>query len=263
MISIFNCGYDSRHRKALDMFRPKGTSDYTLLLIKSNAFFEWGNVYTELSPNTALLYDKHTYVHYGSRTPDYNNDWIHFDLEEEDLPFLSGLQIPFNSPFPLPYLGQLSEYSRLIVMEKHSSHPYREQILDSLMRTLLYSLASQIHAQPDKASSHKFYSLMNNLRMSVLNAPHRKWTVENMAETVHMSPSYFQHLYKELFGISCMQDVISARLKNACFYLRTTEMSIKALADFCGYENELHFMRQFKKYNHMTPSQYRTHYRNG
>lgn len=34
-------------------------------------------------------------------------------------------------------------------------------------------------------------------------------------------------------------------------------MSIRSLADFCGYENELHFMRQFKKFVGMTPSQYR------
>ncbi|MDR7813236.1 helix-turn-helix transcriptional regulator [Lacrimispora sp.] len=147
-------------------------------------------------------------------------------------------------------------------MEKHSSHPYRVQILDSLMRTLLFTLASQIHEKPDKASSHKYYGIMNRLRVSILNAPHSKWTIDTMSQSVHMSPSYFQHLYKELFGTSCMQDVISARLKNACFYLRTTEMSIQSLAGFCGYESEFHFMRQFKKYKNMTPSQYRYHYRN-
>ncbi|MEY8355478.1 AraC family transcriptional regulator [Lachnospiraceae bacterium 54-53] len=262
MISVFNCGYESRHRKTLDMLRPEGSSDYTLILIKTEAFFEYGNVYTELLPNTAILYDKHSYVHYGCRTPDYNDDWIHFDLEEEDLPFLTDLEIPFHTPVFLSYAGQLSEYIRLIVLEKHSAKHYRKQILDSLMRTLLYSLASQIHARPEKGASHKYYSVMNDLRISILNAPHRKWTVEGMSDSVHMSSSYFQHLYKELFGTSCMQDVISARLKNACFYLRTTEMSIQSLAGFCGYDNEFHFMRQFKKYTRMTPSQYRNHYRN-
>ena len=38
-------------------------------------------------------------------------------------------------------------------------------------------------------------------------------------------------------------------------------MSISSLAAFCGYDNELHFMRQFKKGTGMTPSQYREAHR--
>ena len=34
-------------------------------------------------------------------------------------------------------------------------------------------------------------------------------------------------------------------------------MTVQALAAFCGYENELHFMRQFKKCTGLTPSGYR------
>jgi AraC family transcriptional regulator of arabinose operon len=114
---------------------------------------------------------------------------------------------------------------------------------------------------PDARLSNKYYAPMHKLRLEIFNAPHKKWGVEQMAQSVYISPSYFQHLYKELFGISCIQDIIRARLKNACFYLCTTEMSIHALADFCGYENELHFMRQFKKQLGMTPSQYREQHR--
>lgn len=262
MISILNCGYESRHQKPFDMLRPEGSSDYTLLVIKSSAFFEYSQTYTDISANTIILYDKNSYVHYGCHSSDYNDDWIHFDVEEKDLPFFHELNIPLQTPIHLSDAGQLSDYSRLIVMEKHSSHTYKNQILDTLMRSLLCTLASHILENPDKAASHKYFSLMNELRVSILNAPHRKWTVENMAQSVHLSPSYFQHLYKELFQTTCMQDVISARLKNACFYLRTTEMSIQSLAGFCGYDSDFHFMRQFKKYKNMTPSQYRSHYRN-
>lgn len=85
------------------------------------------------------------------------------------------------------------------------------------MRTLLYSLASQLLSSPDEAMENKYYSAMNELRMSILNTPHKKWTIEAMAELVHISPSYLQHLYRELFGVSCIQDVIQARLKSARF----------------------------------------------
>lgn len=261
MIKIYNCGYESRHRAVFSMRRPVGTPDYTLLVVKTSAYFEVDHVLIDTPPDTAILYDKNSYVHYGCSEPSYNDDWIHFDLDDQDLSFINSLQIPFNTPCPLSYTGQLSDYARLIVLEKHGNRPYKEQILDSLMRVLLYSLASQIHSQPDKITSHKLYGILNDLRISICNMPHKKWTIENMAHSVHLSPSYFQHVYKKLFGISCMQEVIQARLKNACFYLRTTDMSIQSLAEFCGYDNELHFMRQFKKYRNMSPSQYREYCR--
>lgn len=261
MITINNCGYESRHMTTFEMKRPGGTPDYTLLLIKTAAFFEYNQTLQDTPANTVILYDKSDYVHYGCQTPDYNDDWIHFELEERDFAFFKSLNLPFHTPVCMSQIGMLSEYARLIVMEKHSGHLHREQILDSLMRSLLYTLSSQLQTAPDPATDHKFYSVLNSLRMDILNAPHNRWLVEEMAGKVHMSPSYFQHLYKKLFGISCIREVINARLKNACFYLTTTDMSIHSLASFCGYDNELHFMRQFKKYTSMTPSQYRSCHR--
>ena len=154
-------------------------------------------------------------------------------------------------------MGTLTDYSRLVVIEKLSSHIYRENIIDSLMHTLLYSLASQYHAAPETYGNNKYYYPMNELRMEILNAPNKKWDVNELADQIHISTSHFQHLYKIFFGLSCKQDVITARIKHAKFYLRTTEMSIHSLAAFCGYDNELHFMRQFKKATGITPSQYR------
>lgn len=260
MIQVFNCGYESRHTTPINIRRPNGGSDYTLLIIKTEAFFEQNNKMTEIAPNTVILYEKYSYVHYGSQSSNYNDDWIHFDLIKGENLFDS-LIIPFNTPIPLTFCGQLSEYVRMIVQEKLGNSIWKEQLLDALMHTLLYSLDSMIRSISALPITQKYFSCMNQLRMELLNAPHKSWTVSHMAEQVHMSPSYFQHLYKELFGISCMQEVIQARLKNARFYLRTTDMSIQSLALFCGYENELHFMRQFKKYEHLTPTQYREQFR--
>lgn len=260
MITIYNCGYDSRHQSAFEMHRTH-TPDYTLLLVKTSAYFHIDGQPMDTQPGTAVLYDKQADVWYGSRRPDYNDDWIHFDLEQNDMAFLESLKIPRNVPFLLRHMGQLSEYARMIVLEKNSGHLMKEQILDSLMRALLLSVSSQLMTAPDYRTSHKYYDTLNRLRMSILNAPHKKWTIGDMSATLHMSPSYLQHLYKQFFGTSCMQDVINARLKNARFYLRTTDMSIQALAEFIGYDNELHFMRQFKQQEGMTPTQYREKYR--
>lgn len=50
MISILNCGYESRHQKPFHMLRPEGSSDYTLLVVKSEAFFLNTTILTGISP---------------------------------------------------------------------------------------------------------------------------------------------------------------------------------------------------------------------
>ena len=182
---------------------------------------------------------------------------IHFDLLDEDAGLLRELAIPVNRPFKLPYLGTLTDYCRLIVQEKLSNHFYKREIINSLMHSLFYSLSDQIRLLPDSNVRNKYYYPMNALRLEILNSPYQKWDITAAAQRLHLSTSHFQHLYKQFFGTSCIQDVIGARIKQAQLYLCISDMSVSSLALFCGYDNELHFMRQFKKLTGMTPSQYR------
>lgn len=256
MISIIQCGYASRHRLPVNIIKKEGVPNYVLLLVRTAAFFDLNNSQIDTEPNTFVLYNKNAYRHYGSLTPSYDDDWIHFDLSGNDA-LLEQLHIPFDTPICLPNMPVLSHYVYLIVKERHTSGPNSPQIQDALMRALLYNLDGQLALLTSRGSGCKYDQQLNDLRSRIRNAPHEKWTIETMAKSVHMSPSYFQHLYKELFGVPCMQDVIQARLDRAKFYLDTTDMAIQSVSVICGYDNELHFMRQFKKFEGMRPSEYR------
>lgn len=261
MITVNVCGYDSMHKMVFDRSSPDGFEDYTLLLIKTESFFELGGEKISFPPNTVMIYGIHSPVHYGCSKPHYNDDWIHFKLLREDSNLLEQLAIPVNCPFTLPYLGTLTDYTRLIVQEKLSAHPHSPQVIDSLMHALLYSLSDQLHTRSDCNTNNKYYYSLNELRLEILNAPYKKWDMPQIAGRLNLSVSYFQHLYKQFFQTTCIQDIIHARIKYAQLYLCISEMSISSLALFCGYDNELHFMRQFKKICGMTPSQYRETHR--
>lgn len=104
---------------------------------------------------------------------------------------------------------------------------------------------------------------LERLRADICNTPHHDWTVAEMARRIRVSPSHFQHLYREAFGLSCKQEVIAARLERAKFHLSTTDVAIGPLAALCGFENESHFIRLFRAREGMTPMQYRRVYRTG
>ena len=80
MIIVSNCGFDSRHRAGFDIRRPNGNGFYTLIFIKTEAFFEIDGKLINTPPNTAVLYDKTAYVHYGCDTQTYSDDWVRFDF---------------------------------------------------------------------------------------------------------------------------------------------------------------------------------------
>lgn len=260
MIAVTRCGYDSNHKTKFEMLRKTGVPNYVLLLIKTEAYFELKERMIRTNPNMVILFDRNTYMHYGSIANTFNDDWIHFDFVDEE-PFWDSLKIPHNEPLYLPQTGLLSNYVRILVQESHNKSNYKNKIQDSIMRLLLYSIASQLVMLPNVAKADRYYMLLSQLRMNIHNTPHKKWSVEAMAASVHLSQSYFQHLYKELFQVSCVQDVINARMERAKFYLSTTDISIKSLSNICGYENDLNFMRQFKKMEGFTPSHYRKLYR--
>lgn len=78
-----------------------------------------------------------------------------------------------------------------------------------------------------------------------------------MASEVNMSRSYFQHIYRKTFGVSCITDVISGKIEKAKELLSETTFTVSQVSLMCGYDNEEHFMRQFKKMVGVTPTKYR------
>lgn len=258
MIRIPTCGYNSQHPLPFEMEHKKGLPEYLLLLVKTDAWFALGGEQVQTRPGMAILFPKQTYIRYGCLHAGYNDDWLHFrfDAPQEEQ-FLENLQIPFQRPLYVPEPHSLSRYLQLLNGVYRSDTPNRAQILDALARALLYALDGQLRQPYDARMSNKYYPAFLQMRAELYNTPASDWSAEGMAAVQNLSLSYFQHLYKQFFRCACQQDIIRARLSQAEFYLTTTDMRIRRLAELCGYQNESHFMRQFKKVEGMTPSEFR------
>lgn len=258
MINVTICGHDSHHPRTCNIEHSHGLSDYLLLLVKTNAWFYIDGKRTATAPGMVIMFDRNLYIHYGCDIPDYNDDWVHFSISgDKDIAFFSMLDIPRNIPLYPPSVYLLEQYFLLLTGEFRGDQTNSEVILDSVMHALLYSLESELKKSESPNASRKYYDVFCHLRENLYNSPAHPWSVTLMSNSLHLSISHFQHLYRQFFGLSCQKDIINARLEYAKLYLTESEMSIRNLANFCGYENELHFMKQFKQYEGMTPSEYR------
>ncbi len=85
--------------------------------------------------------------------------------------------------------------------------------------------------------------------------------VEQLADMVHLSRSYFMHCFKQATGVSAVEYTIQLRIKNACEMLRNSGRTSVEVAFACGFQNLSNFNRQFKKCVGCTPGQYRRNLR--
>lgn len=81
--------------------------------------------------------------------------------------------------------------------------------------------------------------------------------LNEVAERVNMSRSYFSACFKKVTGKSFNQYVRDKRIKIAQEYLEETEYSVMEIALKCGYEDEKYFGKVFRQETGYLPTKYR------
>lgn len=82
-------------------------------------------------------------------------------------------------------------------------------------------------------------------------------TVAQLADTVHLSKSYFMERFRQSAGIGAVEYITQLRIKSACELLSSTRKTAAEIAYECGFRNISNFNRQFKKIAGCTPHEYR------
>jgi transcriptional regulator GlxA family with amidase domain len=85
----------------------------------------------------------------------------------------------------------------------------------------------------------------------------RDWTVENLADAVHMSRSAFAERFVTLLGQPPVRYLTGWRMQLAAHKLREGRLSIGQIAFDIGYESEAAFTRAFKREVGVPPATWR------
>ena len=129
----------------------------------------------------------------------------------------------------------------------------------SAIEKLIYESAQSLNDKKNAAESNyiDYKEQIYRLRRSLISQPQKERDMDSISRDIGISRSHLQRLYKQIFGVTVKDDIISARIKRAMQLLTNTDMRIQEIAEQCGYNNESHFMRQFKEKCGMTAIQYR------
>ena len=87
--------------------------------------------------------------------------------------------------------------------------------------------------------------------------PARRWSVPELARTVHMSRSGFADRFRALVGTSPLDHLLRVRMHVAGRELRRGNATVSAIGAACGYTSDAAFSNAFKRVMGSSPSAWR------
>lgn len=96
-------------------------------------------------------------------------------------------------------------------------------------------------------------SIVNFVRLNC----NRRITRNEIAEYIHLHPSYLSKLFKQNMGVTIGEYVTAVRITKAKKLLRETKLTIEEIAEEIGFYDNHHLQKAFKKAVGCTPGRYR------
>ena len=125
--------------------------------------------------------------------------------------------------------------------------------LERELPNTIFSLFTEIITQCREKNIYNSF----DAQLKHLNVFSPDLTLEKMAEHFKVGKRTLNRMFNKHLNCSPFQYLILARMKYAIQLLSSNTLSIKNVAEECGYKNFSFFIAEFKKYFRKTPLEYR------
>ena len=182
-------------------------------------------------------------------------------------------EMPLYSPLSVyEYLEHLMEMVLQGMQKNHMDDRQLEQIETELQKTMdIYTDMGEMTYQFCLVVRCWFELLLDerknrgNLavrqaRQYVQDNFQRQITLEEVAEAIHMNPSYLSHMFKKELHINFSDFLLSCRIDAGKELLRNTDAQIAEVAEQIGYQDSKYFSKVFSRVVGLKPSVYRKLY---
>lgn len=149
-----------------------------------------------------------------------------------------------------------------LLLEEMQQDEYSSTIASALLQAFL---AGILRSHKDELVLSEVTKTTNENISNVLQYIQNNFktvTLQEVADHFNYSPPYLSKLITQTTARSFSEIVREIKIDKARKLLTGTKLNMEEIAERVGYENAESFTRLFKKYMHLTPSEYRKHYRN-
>ncbi|WP_099517974.1 AraC family transcriptional regulator [Paenibacillus sp. BIHB 4019] len=167
------------------------------------------------------------WVHYGTKAEQYRSYPTH---------------VPIDGPSTINQL-----FKQLLHVSSFSAEEANAALL-LLLNELTRTIDQQNHAP---------HAIVNNICRWIEAHLHLDINVRKIAEVFNFNKDYISKVVKREKGMGIKAYILTQRISRAKLKLLNTNLSVKEIAGECGFSDYKLFLRTFKHYEGMTPSDYR------
>ena len=248
-------GWHWKHPEDMKIIRPNGIHGMQIVLIQSRARVVIAEKEYKVGANTAFVMDSCVPHDLYADGEEYIDDWIRFELEDNDKDLLYEMGIELNVPIELDD-DIVSRLISVCVDVAASGKPEKEEVERKLMSAIFLQIKSCCN--PEKKTKRTHYDReLDSMRRQIYDDPSADWNIPAMAEQLSLSVPHFQRLYKQKYGVPCTKDILTSRMEYAKQLLISTDLSAVEVSEKCGYSDYSHFSKVFQKYACVSPAKFR------
>ncbi|HEX3038038.1 MAG TPA: AraC family transcriptional regulator [Oscillospiraceae bacterium] len=247
--------------------------------IKGCAYIQQDEDKYEITEGTALLLlPGHVHMGYQESIGEVSFYWMHFQCAGNfELLNSKIAQMQISSLTPGSYLNNSYHFITIPVLFKtnkneklnilirqllHCAFSKNDMALTTnyLLTLVLMELSQQILMSNSNdigdGTNRKITEITEWLRINI----NKDYSVEEIAKKFNFNKDYLCRIFKEHTGMSIIKYINGEKISKAKELLCCSEISIKEISSVLGFNDEKYFMKLFKNYENITPSEYRNSY---
>ncbi|MGN7357503.1 AraC family transcriptional regulator [Paenibacillus sp. SAF-054] len=256
-VGWYVCKPDYKIERSLSHYQIK-------YVLRGSGYLELDGKTYKLNPKELFLLDlSHKHKYYADPEDPWELLWVRF----------GGLQVPYYfelldaAEHPVLQTGN-ADLMLALFRQLYEIFQFRPPGLEFMASSLITQIFTELLVTLLDTNKHEPMSLDNvypeeiRLALEYIEAHyHTDIKVEDVANFVHLSPYYLSRLFKRYTCHTIMEYVIKYRIIISKQLLTSTPMPISEIAQHVGMCHQSYFSMLFKKYEGVSPNQYRKYIR--
>lgn len=253
-LSVYNVGFQKCD--PLYQWGP-GIRDHYLIhyIISGRGYYKVNQqTYTLYAGDTFLVYPNTEVIYYADENAPWEYAWVGFTGSDASM-ILQAADFSPQKPFirDTPKGEEIHRQILQIYDARGNEFEHAVEMTGHLYTMLALFLHAASHSDTHNSANSYVQKGIEYISSNYSYAI----TVEDIADYVGVSRSHLFRSFETVLGQSPKEYLTDFRMKQACYLLEHSNLSITAIANSLGFDNSLYFSKTFHKQRGLSPKEYR------